>query len=93
VANARGGSSAYGAVNAVATQPAAATSASILCSSSRATAVAAGEPGGGLANMSERLHAVHASLNTRIEHGRFTLTAVVPRIARPSGDHSLVLRA
>ena len=68
------------------------TSTLVVCNDG-VTAVAAGEPGRGLANMSERLHAVHGSLNTRIEDGRFTLTAVVPRIARPAGDPALVLRA
>ena len=37
-----------------------------------------GEPGRGLANMSERLHAVRGSLNTQIDGEEFTLTAVVP---------------
>jgi two-component system sensor histidine kinase DesK len=37
-----------------------------------------GEPGRGLVNMSERLHAVRGTLNTRIGAGEFTLTAVVP---------------
>jgi len=38
----------------------------------------AGEPGRGLVNMSERLHAVRGTLHTRIDDGEFTLTAVVP---------------
>ena len=42
------------------------------------TPAAGGEPGRGLANMSERLHAVRGSLNTRIDGEEFTLTAVVP---------------
>jgi two-component system sensor histidine kinase DesK len=37
-----------------------------------------GEPGRGLVNISERLHAVDGNLTTRIEDGEFTLTAVVP---------------
>ena len=42
------------------------------------TPATGGEPGRGLANMSERLHAVRGSLNTRIDGEEFTLTAVVP---------------
>ena len=42
------------------------------------TPTTGGEPGRGLANMSERLHAVRGSLNTRIDGDEFTLTAVVP---------------
>jgi len=38
----------------------------------------AGEPGRGLVNMSERLHAVRGTLSTRIEGDEFTLTAMVP---------------
>ncbi len=40
--------------------------------------VAGGEPGRGLVNMSERLHAVRGNLNTRIDDGDFVLTAAVP---------------
>jgi two-component system sensor histidine kinase DesK len=37
-----------------------------------------GEPGRGLANLSERMHAVRGTLTTRIEKQEFTLTAMVP---------------
>jgi two-component system sensor histidine kinase DesK len=39
---------------------------------------ATGEPGRGLVNMSERLHAVRGTLNTRIDDEEFILTATVP---------------
>ncbi|MFF5289493.1 sensor histidine kinase [Paractinoplanes globisporus] len=42
------------------------------------TPATGGEPGHGLTNMSERLSAVHGSLNTRIDGEEFTLTAMVP---------------
>lgn len=38
----------------------------------------AGEPGRGLANMSERLSSVHGTLTTRIDGDEFALTAVLP---------------
>jgi two-component system sensor histidine kinase DesK len=41
----------------------------------------AGEPGRGLVNMSERLHAVRGTLSTRIDGAEFTLSAVVPAVA------------
>jgi two-component system sensor histidine kinase DesK len=51
---------------------------SLVVANDGVTPVAGGEPGRGLVNMSERLHAVSGSLNTRLEGEEFTLTAVVP---------------
>ncbi len=45
-----------------------------------------GEPGRGLVNMSERLHAVRGTLNTRIDGDAFTLTALVPCTGARSHD-------
>lgn len=52
--------------------------ATLVVSNDGVTALAGGEPGRGLVNMSERLHAVRGNLNTRIDGNEFTLTAVVP---------------
>jgi signal transduction histidine kinase len=52
--------------------------ATLVVSNDGVNEVSGGEPGRGLVNMSERLHAVRGSLNTRIEGDRFTLTALVP---------------
>jgi hypothetical protein len=41
-------------------------------------AAVGGEPGRGLANMAERLHAVRGTLSTRVDGDEFRLTAVVP---------------
>jgi len=51
---------------------------SLVVANDGVTPTTGGEPGRGLANMSERLHAVRGSLNTRIDGEEFTLTAVVP---------------
>jgi two-component system sensor histidine kinase DesK len=53
--------------------------------------VAGGEPGRGLVNMSERLHAVQGTLNTRIDGDEFTLTAVVPCTSSRRPDRVAVL--
>jgi two-component system sensor histidine kinase DesK len=50
-----------------------------------------GQPGRGLVNMAERLHAVRGTLNTRIEDDEFILTAMVPRPAAQSHDVVAVL--
>lgn len=64
----------------------------VVCNDGVAEA-ADGEPGRGLVNMSERLHVVRGTLNTRIEGGEFTLTAVVPsRAAVPSEPVAVVGR-
>jgi two-component system sensor histidine kinase DesK len=52
--------------------------ATLVVSNDGVTELSGGEPGRGLVNMSERLHAVQGNLNTRIDGDRFTLTAVVP---------------
>jgi two-component system sensor histidine kinase DesK len=49
------------------------------------TTVSGGEPGRGLANMSERMHGVHGTLTSRIHEGEFTLTAELP--AAPDAGH------
>ncbi|MGY2875649.1 two-component system, NarL family, sensor histidine kinase DesK [Marmoricola sp. URHA0025 HA25] len=51
-----------------------------------------GEPGRGLVNMSERLHAVRGTLNTRIEDDEFTLTAAVPGSGAHGHDRVPVLQ-
>jgi two-component system sensor histidine kinase DesK len=53
--------------------------------------VAGGEPGRGLVNISERLHAVQGTLNTRIDGDEFTLTAVVPCTSPQSHERVAVL--
>ena len=53
------------------------------------TPAAGGEPGHGLTNMSERLSAVHGSLNTRIDGEEFTLTAVIPSASVGAASQAL----
>lgn len=55
--------------------------------------VSGGEPGRGLVNMSERLHAVRGTLNTRTIADEFTLTAVVPCAAMQPQEPIPVLQA
>jgi len=52
-----------------------------------------GEPGRGLVNMSERLHAVRGTLNTRTDADEFTLTAVVPCVAVQPREQIPVIQA
>jgi two-component system sensor histidine kinase DesK len=65
--------------------------ASTLVVTNDGVAAAAGEPGRGLVNMSERLHAVRGTLNTRIDGDQFTLTAVVPCAQADRHDRVTVL--
>jgi two-component system sensor histidine kinase DesK len=66
--------------------------ATLVVSNDGVNELAGGEPGRGLVNMSERLHAVRGSLNTRIEGDEFTLTAVVPCARAQRDDPVAVLQ-
>jgi two-component system sensor histidine kinase DesK len=66
--------------------------ATLVVSNDGVNELAGGEPGRGLVNMSERLHAVRGSLNTRIEGDEFTLTAVVPCARAHRDDPVAVLQ-
>jgi two-component system sensor histidine kinase DesK len=64
--------------------------ATLVVSNDGVNELAGGEPGRGLVNMSERLHAVRGKLNTRIDGDEFTLTAVVP-CARAQRDEQVAV--
>jgi two-component system, NarL family, sensor histidine kinase DesK len=66
--------------------------ATLVVSNDGVNELAGGEPGRGLVNMSERLHAVRGTLNTRIDGDEFTLTATVPCVGAQRHEQVAVLQ-